>query len=189
MVRNLPAMQETWVQSLGQEDPLAKGLATTPVFLSGEFPGQRSLAGYSPWGCKELDTWATNTYFILMSKDMRPGISLFRGSFLKSNNNHLDLLSTYYILNIVMKVLCILYHWILTVSFGGWNSNCTDSEFSQFAHGYSAELSQVVESEFNHYLLRLNIGSQPQRNVRNVVVARKIKFIINMRTIFFYLVK
>lgn len=61
--------------------------------------------------------------------------------------------------------------------------------FHSLPKGYSAELSQVVESEFNHYLLRLNIGSQPQRNVRDVVVARKIKFIINMRTIFFYLVK
>ena len=28
----------------------------TPVFLPGEFPGQRSLAGYSSWGCKESDT-------------------------------------------------------------------------------------------------------------------------------------
>ena len=28
MVKNLPAMQETWIQSLGQEDPLEKGLAT-----------------------------------------------------------------------------------------------------------------------------------------------------------------
>ena len=28
----------------------------TPVFLPGEFPGQRSLAGYGPWGCKESDT-------------------------------------------------------------------------------------------------------------------------------------
>ena len=44
MVENLPAMQET----LGQEDPLEKGMATTPVFLPGESQGQRSLAGYSP---------------------------------------------------------------------------------------------------------------------------------------------
>ena len=29
---------------------------STPVFLPGKFHGQRSLAGYSPWGCKELDT-------------------------------------------------------------------------------------------------------------------------------------
>ena len=48
-------MQETWVQSLGQEDPLEKGMATTPVSLPGEFHGQRSLVGYSPPGRKELD--------------------------------------------------------------------------------------------------------------------------------------
>ena len=56
LVKNLPAVQETWVQSLDQEDPLEKGMATTPVFLPGEFHGQRSLVGYSPWGHKELDT-------------------------------------------------------------------------------------------------------------------------------------
>ena len=46
--------QETWVWSLGQEDPLEKD----PVFssiLAWEMP-QRSLVGYRPWGCKELDT-------------------------------------------------------------------------------------------------------------------------------------
>ena len=48
-------MQETCVRSLGQQDPLEKEI-TTPVFLPGEFPGQRSLAGYSPWGLKESDT-------------------------------------------------------------------------------------------------------------------------------------
>ena len=41
-------MQETQVQSLGWEDPLEKGMVPTPVFLPGEFHGQRSLAG--PWG-------------------------------------------------------------------------------------------------------------------------------------------
>ena len=55
-IKNLPAMLETWVQSLGWKDPLEKGKATTPVFLSGESHGQRSLAGYSPWGHKESDT-------------------------------------------------------------------------------------------------------------------------------------
>ena len=53
--KNLPAMQETRVQSLGWEDPLEKGMATHCVFLPREFRGQRSLAGYSPWGCRELD--------------------------------------------------------------------------------------------------------------------------------------
>ena len=56
MVKNPPAMQETWVQSLGQEDTLEIGMANTPVFLSPESHGQRSLAGYSPRGHKESDT-------------------------------------------------------------------------------------------------------------------------------------
>ena len=57
MVKNLPAMQETWVRSLGQEDRLEKEMATPiPIFTPGEFHGQRRLVGYSPWDCKELDT-------------------------------------------------------------------------------------------------------------------------------------
>ena len=45
------------VRSLGWEDPLEEEMAThsTPVFLPGESHGQRSLAGYSPWGCKKLE--------------------------------------------------------------------------------------------------------------------------------------
>ena len=54
-VKNLPVTQETWVQFLGRKDPLEKGWQLTPVFFPGEFYGQRSLAGYSPQGCKELD--------------------------------------------------------------------------------------------------------------------------------------
>ena len=56
MVKNLSAMQETCVLSLVWEDALEKGMATTPVFWPGESHGQRSLAGYSPWGHKESDT-------------------------------------------------------------------------------------------------------------------------------------
>ena len=56
MVKRLPAMQETWVQSLGQEDPQEKEMAATPVLMPGKFHGWRSLVGYSPWGHKELDT-------------------------------------------------------------------------------------------------------------------------------------
>ena len=54
-VKNLPAMQETQVLSLGQEDPLEKGMATLSSILAGEFHGQRSLVGYSPWGHIESD--------------------------------------------------------------------------------------------------------------------------------------
>ena len=64
MVKNLPARQETWVRSLGPEDPLEKGMATPPVFLPGESHGQKSLVGYSPWGRKESDMTEqlTHTY-------------------------------------------------------------------------------------------------------------------------------
>ena len=55
-VKNLSAMQEIRVQFLGWEDPLEKGMATHPVFLPGEFHGQRKLVNYSPWGHKESDT-------------------------------------------------------------------------------------------------------------------------------------
>ena len=52
-IKNLPAMQETWVQPLSPEDPLEKGMA---ILMPGEFHGQRNLVGYSPWSCKESDT-------------------------------------------------------------------------------------------------------------------------------------
>ena len=55
MLKNLPAMQETQVRSLGQEDPLEEEMTTTLVFLPGKSHGQKSLAGYSPWGHRELD--------------------------------------------------------------------------------------------------------------------------------------
>ena len=48
-------MQETRVRSLGWEDPLEEGMSTSLVFLHGKSHGQRSMAGYNPWGCKELD--------------------------------------------------------------------------------------------------------------------------------------
>ena len=96
LVKNPPAMQETLVRFLGQEDSLEKGQSThssilghpwwlrrqrirlqcgrpgfdpwvgkipwrrerlpTPVLWPGEFHGERSLGGYSPWDCKESDT-------------------------------------------------------------------------------------------------------------------------------------
>ena len=57
MVKPLPSMQETLVWSLSWKDPLKKRMATpTPVFLPGEFHGQRNLVGYSLQGLKEAYT-------------------------------------------------------------------------------------------------------------------------------------
>ena len=62
MVKNLPAKQETQIQSLeGLEIPWRRKWLPTPLFLPGKSYGQRSLVDYSSWGCKELDTTeATN---------------------------------------------------------------------------------------------------------------------------------
>ena len=56
MIKNLPAIWKTQVQSPGKEDLLEKGKTTSPIFLPEEFLGQKSLVGYSPWGRKESDT-------------------------------------------------------------------------------------------------------------------------------------
>ena len=53
--KNLPAMQETWVQSVGWKDPLEKGVATHSSILAWRIPWTEELVGYSPWGHKELD--------------------------------------------------------------------------------------------------------------------------------------
>ena len=55
MVKNLPAMQQTWVRSLGWEDPLEKGMATHSSILVWRIPWTKDLVGYSPWGHKESD--------------------------------------------------------------------------------------------------------------------------------------
>ena len=65
-IKNRPAMQETQVPSLGQEDPLEKEMATHSSILPGKSHGQRSLAGYSPWGLKESD----------MTERLRPTLAL-----------------------------------------------------------------------------------------------------------------
>ena len=55
---------------LGSEDPLEEGMAAHSSILAGESRGQRSLARYSPWGCKESDTTersATNQYTLFLS--------------------------------------------------------------------------------------------------------------------------
>ena len=50
----------------GRSIPWRREWLPTPVFLPGEFHGQRSLAGYSPWGHKELDTaeWLTLSFLL-----------------------------------------------------------------------------------------------------------------------------
>ena len=63
MLKNLPAVEETWVQSLDWEDLLKKGIESYSL------QGQRSLVGYSPWDHEELDTIGR----LALSRDVAPG--------------------------------------------------------------------------------------------------------------------
>ena len=56
MVKKSPAMWETWVQFLGQEDTLEEGMTTHSSILAWRIPvGRGAWWAYSPWGCKESD--------------------------------------------------------------------------------------------------------------------------------------
>ena len=68
LVKNPPAMWDTWVQSLGWDDPLEKGKATHSSILA----WRMLWTVYSPWGCKESDrTEGLSLHFTLLS-DLKP---------------------------------------------------------------------------------------------------------------------
>ena len=56
LVKKLPAVQETWVRSLGWEDPLAKEMATHSSILAWEIPWTEEPVGLQSMGSQELDT-------------------------------------------------------------------------------------------------------------------------------------
>ena len=65
--KNLPAMWETRFDAWVRKIPWRRKCLPTPVFLPGESHGQKNLAGYSPWGHKELDTTEQLTLFLYRS--------------------------------------------------------------------------------------------------------------------------
>ena len=78
MVKNRPAMQETEFYAWVRKIPWRRACQPSPVFLPGEFHGQRSPAGYSPWGRKESDTTEVaydNTYLYMYSKTLNHSIA------------------------------------------------------------------------------------------------------------------
>ena len=77
VVKHLPAMWETRVQSLGWEDPLEKEMATQSIFLPGKSHEQRSLVDYSPWGRKESDTTERLHFHSLKNPFIFPKSHLF----------------------------------------------------------------------------------------------------------------
>ena len=75
MVKNLPAMQETWFDAWVGKIPRRREWQPTPVFLPGESYGQRSLESYSPWGHKESDM--TDGQTLSLSSEKKPQKRLY----------------------------------------------------------------------------------------------------------------
>ena len=72
MVKNLPVIQETQVRSLGQEDPLEKGMAIHSSTFAWRIPWTEEPGGLQSMGSQRVrHDWATNTYY--------PGISWIAG--------------------------------------------------------------------------------------------------------------
>ena len=67
MVKHLPTMRKTQVQSLGWEDPLEKEI---PVLLLGKSHGWRSVVDYSPWGCTKSLTTEWSQFHFLCGKQL-----------------------------------------------------------------------------------------------------------------------
>ena len=125
MVKNLPEMQEAWVDPL-EMIPWRKEWQPIPVFLPGEYPGQRSLAGYSPWGRIESDTteWLTLS---LSSLFWHQGQSHGRQSSHRlGGGDSFRMIQAYY-------TYCVLYFYYYDISStsdhqaldpGGWGPLC-----------------------------------------------------------------
>ena len=103
-VKNLPAMQETWVQSLGQEDPLEKGMATHSNILTWGIPWAEEPDGlYSSWGSRELDmTEQLNT--LVHPWVLGQGRSVQRANFLLE------------LQNVWSSFKASLYDWVVTLA-------------------------------------------------------------------------
>ena len=73
MVMNLPAMWETWVQSLGQEDPLEQGMATHSSIPAWRIPWTEKPGGLQSMGLQRVGyNWATNTFTFKTTTYLHP---------------------------------------------------------------------------------------------------------------------
>ena len=73
-------MQETWVQSLGWEDPLEKEMATHSSILAWRIPWAEEPVGYSPQGHKESDTTERLHFHFHFSWYSEPGMKIIPGA-------------------------------------------------------------------------------------------------------------
>ena len=79
VVKNLPAMWETQVQSLGQEDPLERGMATHSSMLGWEIPWTEEPGGLQSMGSQRVEhSWVTNTFTFITFLKLSLTFNIFR---------------------------------------------------------------------------------------------------------------
>ena len=100
-LKHLPAMQKTWFDPWVRKIPWTRKWQPTPVCLPGESHGQRSLEGYSPWGCKE-STRLNNFTFIYTFIAL--GKSLYY-CFIVLGKSFIHLLQQFFFFNVTVIIL------------------------------------------------------------------------------------
>ena len=113
-VKNLPAVQETQVQSLGREDPLEKEMATPSSTVAWKIPWMEENLGYSSWGHKESDT--TKQFHFHLGR--RPGlIPGSRRSDEEGIGYPLQYSWTFHVAQLVKNTSAVRETWVLSL---GW---------------------------------------------------------------------
>ena len=125
MVEHLPAMQETWVLSLSQEDPLEKEMATHSSIIAWKIPWMEEPGSYSPWGCKELDrteqlTLSLSAFFMVQlshpymttGKTIALTIKTFVGKVMSLLYNMLSR----FVIDFFPRSKCLLISWLQSPS-------------------------------------------------------------------------
>ena len=124
MVKNLPAMQETQVWSLGWEDPLEKGKATHSSILAWRIPWTEEPGGLQSMGSQRVGyDWVTNTFTFLQLKLTTSQFS--KGLFFPT-------------------LLLLIYPIIMLTKFPPWQHTGFYATWSQFGHAYFPISSSVV---------------------------------------------
>ena len=86
-IKRLPAMQETWVGSVGREYPLEEEMAAHFSILTWKIPWKRSLVSYSPWGHKESGTTEGLHFHFSEPIDPRPELSQAKQLQMREHNH------------------------------------------------------------------------------------------------------
>ena len=127
-------MQRCGLDSWIGKSPWIRKWQLTSVFLPGKFYGQRSLVGYSPWGCKELDTTEHAHYYIIVqiSFTALETCALLVHPFPHTSpGNHM-----FYFLHNLLFLECYIVGIIWLVDFPDWPLSLRNTQFI-FLHVFS----------------------------------------------------